>query len=54
MRTRMLLQRRLYTFKMDSCTLLQDHLDAFNKLVMDLQIVGIKKDEETLACSLLF
>ncbi|KAH0686333.1 hypothetical protein KY289_017086 [Solanum tuberosum] len=30
--TRMLLQRRLHTFKMDSGTLLQDHLDAFNKL----------------------
>jgi len=52
--TRMLLQRRLHTFKMDSGTLLQDHLDAFNKLVMDLQTVGIKKDEETLACALLF
>ena len=50
----MLLQRRLHTFKMDSGTLLQDHLDAFNRLVMDLQIAGIKKDEETLACALLF
>ncbi|KAH0635816.1 hypothetical protein KY289_035731 [Solanum tuberosum] len=54
MTTRMLLQRRLHTFKMDSGTLLQDHLDAFNKLVMDLQTAGIKKDEETLACALLF
>ena len=39
---------------MGSGTSLQDHLDAFNKLVMDLQIAGIKKDEETLACALLF
>ncbi|KAH0652718.1 hypothetical protein KY289_030396 [Solanum tuberosum] len=39
---------------MDSGTLLQDHLDAFNKLVMDLQTAGIKMDEETLACALLF
>ncbi|KAH0773645.1 hypothetical protein KY290_010782 [Solanum tuberosum] len=31
-----------------------DHLDVFNKLVMDLQTAGIKKDEETLACALLF
>ncbi|KAH0743102.1 hypothetical protein KY290_031095 [Solanum tuberosum] len=30
-----------------------DHLEAFTKLVMDLQD-GIKKDEETLACTLLF
>ncbi|KAH0773642.1 hypothetical protein KY290_010779 [Solanum tuberosum] len=52
--TRMLLQRRLQTFKMVSGTLLQDHLDAFNKLVMDLQTAGIKKDEETLAFSELF
>ena len=41
--TRTLLQRRLHTFKMDSGTLLQDHLDAFNKLVMDLQTAGIKR-----------
>ncbi|KAH0643144.1 hypothetical protein KY290_034751 [Solanum tuberosum] len=50
----MLLQRRLHIFKMDSGTLLQDHLDAFNKLVIDLQTTGIKKDEETLTCALLF
>ncbi|KAH0653643.1 hypothetical protein KY290_031910 [Solanum tuberosum] len=31
-----------------------DHLDAFNKLVIDLQTAGIKKDGETLACVLLF
>ena len=41
--TRMLLRRRLHTFKMDSGTLLQDHLDAFNKLVMDLQTAGLKR-----------
>lgn len=52
--TRMLLQRRLYTFKMGSGTSLQGHLDAFNKLVMDLQIAGIKREEETIACALLF
>ena len=34
--TKMLLQRRLHTFKMDSGTLLQDHLDEFNKLLIDL------------------
>ena len=39
---------------MDLGTLLQDYVDVFNKLVMDLQTTGIKKDEETLACSLLF
>ncbi|KAG5577712.1 hypothetical protein H5410_057846, partial [Solanum commersonii] len=39
---------------MSTSSLLQDHLDVFNKLVMDLQTVGIKKDEETLACALLF
>ncbi|KAG5570330.1 hypothetical protein H5410_060096 [Solanum commersonii] len=49
----MLLQR-LHTFKIDSGTLLQNHLDVFNKLVMDLQTAGIKKDEEMLACALLF
>ncbi|KAH0705733.1 hypothetical protein KY285_010270 [Solanum tuberosum] len=39
---------------MDSCTLLQDHLDEFNKLVMDLQSAEIKRDEKTLTCALLF
>ena len=39
---------------MDSGTLLHDCLDAFNKLVMDLRTAGIKKDDETLACSLPF
>ena len=52
--TRMLLQWCLHTFKIDSGTFLQDHLDVFNKLVMDLQFAGIEKDEDTLACSLLF
>ncbi|KAK4735806.1 hypothetical protein R3W88_010067 [Solanum pinnatisectum] len=52
--TRMLLQRCLHTFKMNSGTLLQNHLDALNKLVMDLQTTEIKKAEETLACALLF
>ncbi|KAH0672245.1 hypothetical protein KY284_023332 [Solanum tuberosum] len=41
--TMMLLQRCLHTFKMDSGSFLQDHLDAFNKLVMDLQNTGIKR-----------
>ena len=39
---------------MDSGTLLQDNPYAFNKLLMDLQTAGIKKDEKTFACSLLF
>ena len=50
----MLLQWGFHTFKIDLVTLLQDHLDVFNKLVMDLQTTRIKKDEETLAYSLLF
>ena len=45
MTTRILLQRRLHTFKLDSGILLQDHLDAFNKLVMDLQTARIKKGQ---------
>lgn len=52
--TRMMLQWRLHIFKMKPGTLLQDHLDAFNKLVMDLQTTEIKKNAETLACALLF
>ena len=56
--TTKMLQRRLHTFKMRSCTLLQDHLDALNKLVMDLKTVVIKKNELTneltLARALLF
>ena len=39
----MLLQWRLCTFNMDSGTLLQDHLDAFNKLVMDLLLLELKR-----------
>ncbi|KAH0712532.1 hypothetical protein KY289_008491 [Solanum tuberosum] len=39
---------------MESGILLQDHLDVFNKLEMDLQTAGIKKDEETLTCASIF
>ncbi|KAG5597046.1 hypothetical protein H5410_038278, partial [Solanum commersonii] len=48
------LQIEPITRLMDLDTLLQDHLDTFNKLVMDLETAGIKKDDETLACALLF
>ncbi|XP_059310207.1 uncharacterized protein LOC132061395 [Lycium ferocissimum] len=51
--TRMLLRQHLYTFKMKTATTLQDHLDAFNKLAMDLT-VDIKVGDEELACTLLF
>lgn len=40
--TTKMLQWRLHTFKMESGTLLQDHLDA-------LQTAKIKKNEEMLA-----
>lgn len=51
--TRMPLHQYLHKFKMESVTLLQDHLDALNKLSMDLPTIEIKNDEETFACALI-
>ncbi|XP_060202125.1 uncharacterized protein LOC132630572 [Lycium barbarum] len=51
--TRMLLRQRLHTFKIKIGTTLQDYLDAFNKLVVDLTHADIKVGDEELACTLL-
>lgn len=37
---------RLYTFKMTSSTLMEEHLDEFNKIILDLSNIDINIDEE--------
>ena len=54
--TRLYLKQRLYTLKMREGTPIQEHLDEFNKIVMDMKNNDIKLDDEDLAlivlCSL--
>ncbi|XP_060216770.1 uncharacterized protein LOC132644212 [Lycium barbarum] len=52
--TRMLLRQRLHTFKIKTGTTLQDNIDAFKKLAMDLTHADIKVGYEELACTLPF
>lgn len=54
--TKLYLKKRLYTLRMKEGTSLQDHLDEFNQIVMDIKNIGIKLEEEDqallLICSL--
>lgn len=36
------LKKRFYTFHLNKGGSVQDHLDEFNKLIIDLEIIGIK------------
>lgn len=53
---RLYLKQRLYTLKMGEGTSLSQHLDNFNSIIMDLNIIDIKIDDEDQAlivlCSL--
>ena len=39
-------KQRLYTFRMSEGTSIKDHLDAFNRIILDLQGLGVKIEEE--------
>ncbi|KAI3779090.1 hypothetical protein L2E82_08575 [Cichorium intybus] len=46
-------KQRLYTFRMAKGTQVKDHLDSFNRIILDLQGVGVKIDDEDQALILL-
>nr|GEZ12212.1 retrovirus-related Pol polyprotein from transposon TNT 1-94 [Tanacetum cinerariifolium] len=46
-------KQRLYTLQMFESTQVKDHLDTFNRIILDLQGVGVKVDDEDNALILL-
>jgi hypothetical protein len=49
----LLLKQRLYTLRMQEGTPLCDHLDDFNRIILDMKIIDIKVDDEDQALILL-
>ncbi|KAH9648136.1 hypothetical protein KPL70_025471 [Citrus sinensis] len=50
---RLYMKRRLYTFSMKEGTTMKDHLNEFNKLILDLENVSINLEDEDRALILL-
>ncbi|OMO73383.1 Integrase, catalytic core [Corchorus capsularis] len=50
---RLFQKQHLYTFKMAENTPIKDHLDSFNRIILDLGGVGVKIEDEDLALILL-
>lgn len=50
---RLYLKQQLYTLKMKEVMPLRDHLDDFNRIILDLKNIDVKVDEEDQALSLL-
>ncbi len=46
-------KQRLYTLRMSESTSVRDHIDNFNRIILDLQGVGVKIEEEDQAIILL-
>jgi len=51
---RLYLKQRLYTIKMKEDIPLCDHLDEFNKILMDLKNIDVQVDDEDQALILLW
>ncbi|KAH9654968.1 hypothetical protein KPL70_022170 [Citrus sinensis] len=50
---RLYMKRKLYTFSMKEGTAMKDHLDEFNKLILDLENVNVNLEDEDRALILL-
>ncbi|KAH9648425.1 retrovirus-related pol polyprotein from transposon TNT 1-94-like protein [Citrus sinensis] len=50
---RLYMKRKLYTFSMKEGTTMKDHLDEFNKLILDLENVNVMLEDEDRALILL-
>ncbi|KAH9804147.1 hypothetical protein KPL71_002018 [Citrus sinensis] len=50
---RLYMKRKLYTFSMKEGTAMKDHLDEFNKLILDLENVNVNLEDEDKALILL-
>lgn len=50
---RLYLKQKLYTFKMGHSTSIFDHIDDFNRLILDLENIDIKIDDEDQALLLI-
>ena len=50
---RLYMKRKLYTFSMKEGTAMKDHLDEFNKLILDLENVNVMLEDEDRALILL-
>lgn len=50
---RLYMKRRLYTFSMKEGVAIKDHLDEFNKLILDIENVNIDLEEEDRALIML-
>ncbi len=51
---RLYLRGKLHTFRMAEGTSLKDHLDEYNKLLLDLSNIGVEVDEEDKALILIY
>ncbi|MBA0786182.1 hypothetical protein Gotri_026578 [Gossypium trilobum] len=49
----LVLKQRLFTFRMDECELLRDHINQFINLLNDLKNVEVHNDDEDQAMLLL-
>ena len=43
---RLYLKKKLYSFRMEEDTIIKDYLDEFNKIILDLENIDVKVEEE--------
>ena len=53
MAKRLATKKKLYTLQMEEGSSISDHIDAFNKIILDLEDINVKYDDEDKAMILL-
>ena len=53
MAKRLATKKKLYTLQMEEGSSITDHIDAFNKIILDLEDINVKIDDEDKAMILL-